>query len=180
LKKQVSIKDILDFKPCVAYPEKKIKEIFQRENWGEYVTVEELFKLKISSLDFFWLILRPEFISEKGLELISLWCIETIILPMYEEFFPNNKNPREAVETKKLHVKGEITIEQLNSTCYYTWSDAWRSTKPHRASDAAVDADTAATMVVSSGKMDEETIGTKIKQYIQDVINSNENEGEII
>ena len=72
MKKKFTVQDILDFNPCSLYTEEKITELFKSVGCKKYVTIDKLFKANIPYDDFFWLILRPEFIPERQLHEISV------------------------------------------------------------------------------------------------------------
>jgi len=113
MKKKFSVQDILDFNPCSSYTEERITELFKSVGCKKYVTVDKLFKANIPHDDFFWLILRPEFIPEKELHQIAIWCFERIAQPVWEKYYPDDKRPQEAVRIKKLWLKGKSTVEEL-------------------------------------------------------------------
>ena len=113
MKKKFTIRDILDFNPCSSYTEEKITELFKSVGCKKYVTVDKLFKANIPHNDFFWLILRPEFIPERQLHEIAIWCFERIAQPIWENNYPNDKRPQEAIRIKKLWLDEKATDEEL-------------------------------------------------------------------
>ena len=77
-----------------------------------------------------WLFVR--LLDIKSNRILAIYCAE-LVLPIFEEKYPTDKRPREAVEAARLYAKGEITLEDLR-------------TKRHAAAyaDAAYAADAAA------------------------------------
>ena len=61
--------------------------------------------------DKYWFFCENIFTKEQN-QRISV-IIAEIVLPIYEEKYPDSKAPREAIEAAKLYIKGEITLEQL-------------------------------------------------------------------
>lgn len=125
MKNKWSVQDILDLNPCDEYTEEKITELFKSVNCKKYITVEKLFKVNIPRNDFFWLILRPEFIPEKQLHQIAIWCAERIAIPIWEKYYPDDKRPQEAVRIKKLWLKGKATSEELDAAGVAARAAAW-------------------------------------------------------
>ena len=131
MKKKFSVQDILEFNPCSGYTEERITELFKSVGCKKYITVDKLFKVNIPHQDFFWLILRNDFISEKELHMIAIWCFERIAQPIWEKYYPDDKRPQDAIKVKKLWLKGKATIEELDAA----WPAAWDAAR-----DAAWDA----------------------------------------
>lgn len=113
MKNKWSVQDILNFNPCDEYTEEKIYELFKSVGCKKYITIDKLFKVNIPHDDFFWLILRTDFIPEKELHMIAIWCFERIAQPIWEKYYPDDKRPQEAIKIKKLWLKGKATDQQL-------------------------------------------------------------------
>ena len=110
-----SVQDILNLNPCSEYTEERITELFKSVGGKKYITVDKMFKVNIPHQDFFWLILRPEFIPEKQLHEIAIWCFEHIAKPIWEKYYPDDNRPQEAVRIKKLWLKGKAADEELDA-----------------------------------------------------------------
>jgi len=113
MKKRFTVQNILDFNPCSEYTEEKIAQLFKAVGCKKYVTVGKLFEANIPHEDFLWLILRPEFIPEKQLHEIAIWCAEKIAMPIWEKYYPDDKRPQNAIKVKKAWLKGKATSEEL-------------------------------------------------------------------
>jgi len=135
MKTKISVQDILAFNPCDEYTEERIAELFKSVGCKKYITVDKLFKVNIPHQDFFWLILRNDFIPEKELHLIAIWCFERIAQPIWEKYYPEDNRPQEAIRVKKLWLEGQATFSEL---------DAARAAARAAAGDAAGDAAMAA------------------------------------
>jgi hypothetical protein len=124
IKKKFTAQDILDFNPCPCYTKEKIAELFKSVGCKKYVTVDKLFKANIPHDDFFWLILRPEFIPERQLHEIAIWCFERIAQPIWEKHYPDDKRPQEAIRVKKLWLNGKASLEELTAARAAAWDAA--------------------------------------------------------
>ena len=64
--KKITVREIMELKPCSDYPEEKVKVLI-----GGGKTPLEILDLDIPKNDKFWLLLRPEYISERNLHLLA-------------------------------------------------------------------------------------------------------------
>jgi hypothetical protein len=127
--KKVTIEDIMSWDPCDTYPRERIKKLMGRK---KYVTLNDIWKAKLDSkYDYLWLALREEFISEHNLHKIAIYAAE-LVLPIFEEKYPDDKRPRQAIEAKKKWLGGEISDEELAAASYAARNAAWAT-----ANDAA-------------------------------------------
>jgi hypothetical protein len=124
MKNKFSVQDILDFNPCSEYTEERLTKLFKSVGCKKYVTVTKLFEADIPHNDFFWLILRPEFIPERQLHEIAIWCFERIAQPIWEKHYPNDKRPQEAIRIKKLWLDKKATDEELDAARDAAWDAA--------------------------------------------------------
>lgn len=131
MKTKFSVQDILNFNPCSVYTEDRITELFKSVGCKEYVTVDKLFKANIPYDDFFWLILRPEFIPERQLHEIAIWCFERIAKPIWEKNYPDDNRPQEAIRIKKLWLDKKATDEELDAAWDAAWAATWDEIKNH-------------------------------------------------
>ena len=100
--KKITVEEIMKLKPCSDYPEEKVKDLI-----GNGKTPLEILDLPISKSDKFWLLLRPEYISERNLHLLA--C------DFAQDVAHMNPDPRvqAAIDAKRLWVDGKITDEEL-------------------------------------------------------------------
>lgn len=89
---------------------------------------------KISDRDKLWVMLRPETLSEKQLHLLACDFAESV-LHFFENEYPNDNRPRQAIEAKRRWVNGEISDSELQTA----WAAAWDA-RAARAAWAAWDA----------------------------------------
>jgi hypothetical protein len=167
--KKVTIDDIMSWEPCNTYPEERIKKLMGRK---KYITLDDIWKVELDyKEDYFWLALRPEFISESNLHKIAIYAAE-LVLPIFEEKYLDDKRPRQAIEAKKKWLKGKISDKELEdawvaardaawatasyAASYAAWAAAW--TASDTASDAVNDAVRAAADI---------NIYNKIIKYIK-------------
>ncbi len=107
--KKVTVQDILSWDPCDGYTEEKIKELFGRK---KYLNVKQILDLDIPAEDRLWVVLRPEMIPEMIIHEFLCQVAESV-LPIYEKEYPDDKRPRNAIETKRRWINGEATDEEL-------------------------------------------------------------------
>lgn len=95
---------------------------------------------KISDRDKLWVMLRPETLSEKQLHLLACDFAESV-LHFFENEYPDDRRPRQAIEAKRRWVSGEISDSELQ-TASAAAIDAARATAKvtSAASAAAIDA----------------------------------------
>ena len=55
--------------------------------------------------------------------LFACACAERV-LPIFEKKHPEDKRPRQAIETARMHANGEATVEELNAAESAAWSAA--------------------------------------------------------
>ena len=113
--KKITVREIMKFGPC--YSEEKVRGLI-----GEGKTPLEILDLDIPKSDKFWLLLRPEYISERNLHLLA--CDFT------QEVAYLNPDPsvQAAIDAKRLWIDGKITDKELkkaSSAASAAWSAAW-------------------------------------------------------
>jgi hypothetical protein len=141
--KKVTIEDIMSWGPCDTYPRERIKKLMGRK---KYVTLNDIWKAKLDEpYDYFWLILREEFISERNLHKIAIYAAK-LVLPIFEEKYPDDKRLRQAIEAKKKWLRGKISDEELNIASDTAWAASYAA---WTASDAANDVAWAAAWAAS-------------------------------
>ena len=97
------------------------------------IIIEDVVHSTIPLKDKFWFVCRKCELTKKQSVEITVGCAE-IVLPIFEEKYPNNKSVRECIEATKLFMKGYITVEQLLLKRKAAYADAY-------AADAYADAD---------------------------------------
>jgi hypothetical protein len=131
--KKLTAEQIISFGPCDRYDLDRIKFLMGKK---KTVDLSDIWKVKLDQPDdYLWLVLRPEFISEKQLHQIAIFCWDKIACPIWEKYYPDDKRPHEAVRIKKLWLRGKATIEQLAAARDAAWAATWAA-----AGDAAGDA----------------------------------------
>lgn len=153
MKEKFTVKDILDFKPCHAYNENKIKEIFESVGCEKYITVKLLFEIDIPIKDFLWLILRKDFISVRELHEIGIWCFEGLAKQNWIKYYPEDNRPLEAIRIKKLWLDGKATDDELSAAYSAAKSAAESSAESSAYSAMYSSADSAAesSLAICSG-----------------------------
>lgn len=124
-----------------------------------------------------WLFVR--LLSDKQSRQLAIYCAE-LMLPVFEEAYPSDKRPREAIEATKLYLSGGISDKELavkrrvatDAAAYasYAATDAYAyaayaSYAAYAAVYAAADAADAATDAAADKR--EETIDAIIKKVIE-------------
>ena len=95
---------------CACYSKEKVK-LEKYLKGRKKISYLDIIESDIPLKDKYWFFCKKVFTQEQN-QRISLIVAE-IVLPLYEEKYPDNKAPREAIEATKLYIKGEITSEQL-------------------------------------------------------------------
>ena len=117
--KTFTIDDVMDWKPCYSR-----EEILKRTNGREKYDIEYVIDhFEFSTADKLWLLQRSEFISEKQLHLLACDFAEHA-LHIYEDQYPGDNRPRNAIETKRAWVTGEATDKELAAASDAAWAAA--------------------------------------------------------
>jgi hypothetical protein len=93
---------------CGCYPQEYVKKIIQKDEY----TILEIVNSKIPLKDKFWFVINNCDLITREKQDLSINCAE-IVLPIFEEKYPNDKRPREAIEAAKDYSEGKITREEL-------------------------------------------------------------------
>jgi hypothetical protein len=105
---KITIDTIMDFNPCYSYDE--IREMIER-NIGKKrktININDVLESDIKSEDKLWLILRKEFMTEKQLLSVEIFCWDKIARKIWEKYYPDDKRPHKFVALKKKKLKGII------------------------------------------------------------------------
>ena len=100
----------MSWAPCEDYPEDRIRQLFGSR---ESVTPLEICDADhIPANDRAFLLMREEIISKARLHELACQFIESV-LPIYEEKFPDDPRPRDAVAAKRAWLLGDIGEYEL-------------------------------------------------------------------
>ena len=97
---------------CGCYKEESEKLEKHILKGRKKISYLDIIESDIPLKDKYWFFCKKIFTQEQN-QRISVILAE-IVLPIYEEKYPDNKAPREAIEAAKLYSKKEITSEQLS------------------------------------------------------------------
>jgi len=138
---EITIEQIMSWKPCPGWPREKIIEAIG----GESIDVLDFCELQtVNAEDKLWLLLRPEIIPEKELRLLACDFADSV-LDIFEKNYPNDNRPRCAIEISRKYAIRETIIEKLIAARDAARAAAWAA-----ASDAAWDAAWAAVGAAAS------------------------------
>ena len=121
--KKVTAEQIMEFGPCDRYDLEKVKSLMGK---NKTVGLSDIWKVKLDKpADYLWLVLRPEFIPDKKLHQVAIFCWDKIARPIWEKYYPDDKRPHEAVRIKKLWLKDKATNEELDAAVAAARDAAW-------------------------------------------------------
>jgi hypothetical protein len=109
---KVTAKQIYSFVECDRYDLARIKELFGKRRKVDALDILRCEEVNVE--DRLWVVLRPELLPKKILQLFTIKCAEHV-LPIFEEAYPEDARPRKAIETKKKFVEGGATEEELEA-----------------------------------------------------------------
>jgi hypothetical protein len=101
---KATIDDVFSWNPCEEYTREKIAKLFGRK---KSLTAMDILALKIPIKEKFWAVLRNHFLDDKALRLFTADCAEHV-LHFFEDKYPDDKRPREAIEAARKYARGEI------------------------------------------------------------------------
>jgi len=128
--KSITVDGIMSLGPCDDYT-REILEDLRKSQCGrrKKITMKDILTSAVPPEDRLWLVLRNEFLTDKELHEIAIWCWEKIARPIWEKHYPDDKRPHEAVKVKKLWLKGKATDEELDLARDAAWiaarASAW-------------------------------------------------------
>ena len=120
---KVTIDQVLAWEPCENYDRSFIKQLF---NGRESLNTQDILELAIPTEDKMWAFLRPEFLSEKSMRLFAANCAEHV-LNYFEDKYPEDTRPREAIQAARDFAEGKIGIEELEVAREAAWAAARNS-----------------------------------------------------
>ena len=98
--KKITVEEIMKLKPC--YTKEKVKDLI-----GSGKTPLEILDLEIPKNDKVWLLLRPEYISEKSIHLLACDFAQEVA------YLNPDPSVQAAIDAKRLWIDGKITDEEL-------------------------------------------------------------------
>ena len=108
--KTVSFETIMSWKPCLAFPEVRIKRLMRGR---KALSVADILRMRsITRRDKLWAVLRNEFFGDRELRLMACDFAERV-LPMFEAKYPDDNRPRKAIEVSRRFAVDEATAEEL-------------------------------------------------------------------
>lgn len=105
----LTLNDIMALGPCEDYPRERVAELMAGR---ESVSLLDVLDTPIPLDDRVWLI--TEALPESAARLLSCEYAESV-LHIFERDHPDDKRPREAIETARRFARGEATAEELES-----------------------------------------------------------------
>ena len=109
----------MSFNPC--YDKEYIEELFGGKKRLAPKTVLKM--ENVSAGDKIWLLCRNEFMTEKNQRLFACDCAEHT-LQYFEEEYPNDKRPRNAIEVSRRYANGNATDKELSAAARAAYSAA--------------------------------------------------------
>ena len=173
--KKITVREIMKLSPC--YTEEKVQELI-----GKGKTPIEILDLPISKSDKFWLLLRPEYISERNLHLLACNFVQDVA--------HMNPDPRvqAAIDAKRLWIDGKITDEELKkaaadaadaaSARSASWAAPWAAASARAAADATRADASAADAARAAARAADADIETKQIEMVRKVFIEHSHGGE--
>jgi hypothetical protein len=107
-----TIKDVLSWRPCWEGAEYRIGAVAGNRERMNALEILEIDETVVSVLDRFWVVLRPELISERVLRLFAADCAERV-LPLFESQYPEDNRPRELIAAARAFANGTILSDKI-------------------------------------------------------------------
>ena len=121
MNKTATITDVMSWDPCEKYSLECIVELFAGR---EALSAAEILDLNIPLTDCFWGVLREHFFVESDLHLMGAAFAESI-LSAFENKYPDDTRPRNAVKAARLYALGEIDKNELAAARAAARAAAW-------------------------------------------------------
>src|SRR5574343_428586 len=128
--KTVTIDQVMRWRPCLDYPQKRINSLFSGR---ESLSWEDVVALDIPTEDKLWALLREDFIPDRELHLLACDFAEKVL------HLTDDPRCAEAIRVKRLWVDGKATNSALDAALAAAL-DAARAAARAAAWDAARDA----------------------------------------
>jgi hypothetical protein len=99
---------------CGNYTRERIEDM-RKDICGrrKLITAQDILDAPISDRNKSWVLLHVEFIPERQLHNIAIWCWDKIARPVWEKYYPNDRRPHEAIRIKKLWLEGKANDNEL-------------------------------------------------------------------
>jgi hypothetical protein len=107
----------------------------------DFVTLESILESEIDLKDKFWFVCRKAANKSQN-QKISV-AVAEIVLPIFEEQYPDDKRPAQCIEATKKFLTGDISLEQLNNAVADAANHADAAYAAYSAANAAYAADVA-------------------------------------
>ena len=125
----LTVAQILRWRPCDMQPgEKYSRDALRALFGGDEITPLALADLPIPVEDRLWVLLRPEVLGRERLLLLLADYAEHV-LPIFEQRDPDDRGPRQAIETLRRYVAGEASRseerrvgKECSEPCRSRWS----------------------------------------------------------
>ena len=108
---KITIDQVFEWEPCDDYTEDRMAELAPEG----FLTPIEVLNLPIPPEDRLWVLLRKEILGERALRLFACDCAERA-LPVFENGYPNDTRPREAIAVARTYAVGEATRVELETS----------------------------------------------------------------
>jgi hypothetical protein len=112
--KGITVDTIMSWGPCGNYTRERIEDM-RKDICGrrKLITAQDILDAPISDRNKSWVLLHVEFIPERQLHNIAIWCWDKIARPVWEKYYPNDRRPHEAIRIKKLWLEGKANDNDL-------------------------------------------------------------------
>ena len=112
----ITVDGIMNLGLCDGYTRERMEELRKTQcGRRKNITMKDILTSAVPPEDRLWLVLRNEFLTDKELHEIAIWCWEKIARPIWEKHYPGDKRPHKAVRIKKLWLKGNATDDELGA-----------------------------------------------------------------
>lgn len=117
---KVDIDTIMSWRPCYnpetkEYDRESVTKHFKSVcGRRKYMRLKDAVKLDIPPADIYWLVFHDEFLTNRQMHEIALWCAEEIALPIWEKYYPDDHRPRDGIRVKRLWLDGKATDHELS------------------------------------------------------------------
>ena len=138
--KSMTVDGIMELGPCDGYTRERMENLRKTQcGRRKNITMQDILTSEVPPEDKLWLVLRNEFLTDAELHEIAIWCWEKIARPIWENHYPDDKSPHEAVRVKKLWMKGKATDKELGAAKAAARAAAWAAARAagYAARDAA-------------------------------------------
>ena len=142
-----------------CYKKSKVENLFPKDR--EVVSYEDILQSSISLEDKYWFFCHRVFTDSQNRHLAIK--IAEVVLPIFEEQYPEDSRPRKAIEAARLYLAGEIGKEELE--------DAARAARAARAAGAAgAAARDAAGAAAGAARAAEAAANPKYKKELEELL----------